>query len=65
MTPKAQTTRARVLGILVRGEAQMLFVDTPGISSPKRRLDRAMVAAAWSGADDADDVLLLVDAKTG
>lgn len=65
VTPKAQTTRARVLGILVRGEAQMLFVDTPGIFSPKRRLDRAMVAAAWSGADDADYVLLLVDAKTG
>jgi GTP-binding protein Era len=65
VTPKAQTTRARVLGILVRGEAQMLFVDTPGIFNPKRRLDRAMVAAAWDGADDADLVLLLVDAKQG
>jgi GTPase len=65
VTPKAQTTRARVLGILVRGEAQMLFVDTPGIFNPKRRLDRAMVAAAWGGADEADFVLLLVDAKTG
>ena len=65
VTPKAQTTRARVLGILVRGEAQMLFVDTPGIFNPKRRLDRAMVAAAWDGAGEADLVLLLVDAKTG
>ena len=65
VTPKAQTTRARVLGILVRGEAQILFVDTPGIFAPKRRLDRAMVAAAWDGAGEADYVLLLVDAKTG
>ena len=65
VTPKAQTTRARVLGILVRGESQMLFVDTPGIFNPKRRLDRAMVAAAWGGADEADYVLLLVDAKIG
>jgi GTP-binding protein Era len=65
VTPKAQTTRARVLGILVRGDAQMLFVDTPGIFAPKRRLDRAMVAAAWGGAEDADFVLFLVDAKTG
>ncbi len=65
VSPKAQTTRARVLGILVRGEAQMLFVDTPGIFSPKRRLDRAMVAAAWGGAEEADVVLLLVDAKMG
>ncbi|MBB5372620.1 GTPase Era [Acidocella aromatica] len=65
VTPKAQTTRARVLGILVRNEAQMLFVDTPGIFSPKRRLDRAMVAAAWDGAAEADYVLLLVDAKAG
>ena len=65
VTPKAQTTRARVLGILVRNEAQMLFVDTPGIFAPKRRLDRAMVAAAWDGAAEADYVLLLVDAKAG
>jgi GTP-binding protein Era len=65
VTPKAQTTRARVLGILMRGEAQMLFVDTPGIFNPKRRLDRAMVAAAWDGAAEADYVLLLVDAKAG
>jgi GTP-binding protein Era len=65
VTPKAQTTRARVLGILVRGEAQILLVDTPGIFAPKRRLDRAMVAAAWGGADEADLALLIVDAKIG
>jgi GTP-binding protein Era len=65
VSPKAQTTRARVLGILMRGTAQILFVDTPGIFAPKRRLDRAMVAAAWDGAAEADFLLLLVDAKTG
>ncbi len=65
VTPKAQTTRARVLGILMRDTAQILFVDTPGIFNPKRRLDRAMVAAAWDGAGEADYVLLLVDAKQG
>jgi GTP-binding protein Era len=65
VTPKAQTTRARVLGILVRGESQILLVDTPGIFRPRRRLDRAMVAAAWGGAKDADIVLFLVDAKAG
>jgi GTP-binding protein Era len=65
VTPKAQTTRARVLGILMHGQAQILLVDTPGIFAPKRRLDRAMVAAAWTGADEADFLLLLIDAKTG
>jgi GTP-binding protein Era len=65
VTPKAQTTRARVLGILLRGGAQILLVDTPGIFAPKRRLDRAMVAAAWDGAGEADFALLIVDAKTG
>ncbi len=65
VTPKAQTTRFRVLGILMRGEAQILLVDTPGIFQPRRRLDRAMVAAAWTGAQDADLALLLVDAKAG
>ena len=65
VTPKAQTTRARVLGILMHGDAQVLLVDTPGIFAPKRRLDRAMVAAAWGGADEADYALLIVDAKTG
>ncbi len=65
VSPKAQTTRFRVLGILMRAQSQILLVDTPGIFKPKRKLDRAMVAAAWSGAVDADLVLLLVDAKTG
>jgi GTP-binding protein Era len=65
VSPKAQTTRLRVLGILRRGESQILLVDTPGIFQPRRKLDRAMVAAAWTGAQDADIVLLLVDAKAG
>jgi GTPase len=65
VSPKVQTTRSRVLGIALRGDAQLIFVDTPGIFAPKRRLDRAMVAAAWAGADDADIVVLLVDAAHG
>ena len=65
VSPKAQTTRFRVLGILVRGTSQILLVDTPGIFRPRRRLDRAMVAAAWSGAKNADLVVLLVDARVG
>jgi GTP-binding protein Era len=65
VSPKAQTTRFRVLGILMRGESQVLLVDTPGIFRPRRKLDRAMVAAAWTGAADADLGLLLVDAKAG
>ena len=65
VSPKAQTTRFRVLGILMRGASQILLVDTPGIFAPKRRLDRAMVRAAWSGAEDADLTLFLVDAKAG
>jgi len=65
VSPKAQTTRFRVLGILLRGAAQILLVDTPGIFAPRRKLDRAMVAAAWTGSDDADLTLLLVDAKAG
>ena len=65
VSPKAQTTRARVLGIVVRDGTQIILVDTPGIFRPRRKLDRAMVAAAWTGADDADLTLLLVDAKTG
>ncbi len=65
VSPKAQTTRFRVLGILMRHQSQVLLVDTPGIFKPKRRLDRAMVKAAWTGADDADLVILLVDAKAG
>ena len=62
VSPKVQTTRRRVLGVAMRGDAQAVFVDTPGIFAPKRRLDRAMVAAAWSGAGDADRIVLLVDA---
>lgn len=65
VTPKAQTTRFRVLGILMRGPAQILLVDTPGIFRPRRKLDRAMVAAAWTGAEDADLILLLVDVRAG
>lgn len=65
VSPKVQTTRFRVLGILMAGEAQVILVDTPGIFAPKRRLERAMVAAAWDGAADADLVCLLVDAHHG
>jgi GTP-binding protein Era len=65
VSPKAQTTRFRVLGIFIRDQSQVLLVDTPGIFRPRRKLDRAMVAAAWTGATDADLALLLVDAKTG
>jgi GTPase len=60
---KAQTTRAQIRGIAIHGDSQIVFVDTPGIFAPKRRLDRAMVASAWSGAADADAVCLLVDAR--
>lgn len=65
VSPKVQTTRFRVLGIVMKGAAQVILVDTPGIFQPKRRLDRAMVAAAWGGAADADVVCLLVDAERG
>src|SRR5205823_5290440 len=65
VTPKVQTTRARLLGIAIEGPAQLVFVDTPGIFEPRRRLDRAMVAAAWAGAADADQPVLLVDAAQG
>ena len=65
VTPKPQTTRFRILGFMMRGESQVLLVDTPGIFRPRRRLDRAMVAAAWTGARDADLSLLLVDARAG
>lgn len=58
---KAQTTRARMLGIAIEGDTQMVLVDTPGIFAPKRRLDRAMVSAAWEGTEAADAVLLMVD----
>jgi GTP-binding protein Era len=65
VSPKAQTTRTRLMGIAIEGEAQILLIDTPGIFAPRRRLDRAMVAAAWGGAQDADLVALVVDATTG
>jgi len=62
VSPKAQTTRARLMGIAIEDESQILLVDTPGIFSPKRRLDRAMVKAAWEGAESADRLVLVVDA---
>jgi len=65
VSPKAQTTRTRLMGVAIAGEAQILLIDTPGIFAPRRRLDRAMVAAAWGGAQDADLIALVVDAKTG
>ena len=65
VSPKVQTTRGRVLGIVLEGDTQLILVDTPGIFRPRRRLDRAMVAAAWDGAADADAIVLLVDAARG
>ena len=65
VTHKVQTTRAHIRGVAMEGETQIIFVDTPGLFAPKRRLDRAMVAAAWSGAADADVVVLLVEANRG
>ena len=65
VSPKAQTTRSRLMGIAIEDNAQILLVDTPGIFEPKRRLDRAMIAAAWTGAQDADLILLVIDAAIG
>jgi len=65
VTHKVQTTRARIRGVALEGEAQIVFVDTPGLFRPRRRLDRAMVAAAWGGAADADVVVLLIEAHRG
>ena len=65
VSPKAQTTRVRLMGIAIEGETQMMLVDTPGIFEPKRRLDRAMVQAAWGGASEADVIALVVDGKGG
>ena len=65
VSAKAQTTRARLMGIAIQDASQILLVDTPGIFEPRRRLDRAMVAAAWGGAGDADLILLVVDASEG
>jgi GTP-binding protein Era len=65
VSPKVQTTRAIMRGIAIEGDAQLIFVDTPGIFAPRRRLDRAMVATAWSGAHDADVIAFMIDAKRG
>ena len=65
VTHKVQTTRARIRGVALEGEAQLVFVDTPGLFKPRRRLDRAMVAAAWGGAADADLVVLMIEAHRG
>ncbi|WP_430385497.1 GTPase Era [Blastomonas fulva] len=62
-SPKAQTTRVRLLGIAIAGNTQLMLVDTPGIFDPNRRFDRAMVSAAWEGSDGADVIALVVDAK--
>ncbi|WP_106161026.1 GTPase Era [Hasllibacter halocynthiae] len=65
VTHKVQTTRARIRGVAIEGASQIVFVDTPGLFRPRRRLDRAMVAAAWGGASDADVVVLLIEAQRG
>src|SRR5438309_2062287 len=65
VSPKVQTTRTLVRGIAMEGPAQLIFIDTPGIFAPRRRLDRAMVTTAWTGAHDADVVAVLIDAKKG
>jgi GTPase len=65
VSPKVQTTRTVIRGIAIEGQSQLIFVDTPGIFAPRRRLDRAMVAVAWNGAQEADIVALLVDARRG
>ncbi|MEO1638438.1 MAG: GTPase Era [Pseudomonadota bacterium] len=65
VTHKVQTTRARIRGVAMAGNAQLVFVDTPGLFKPRRRLDRAMVAAAWGGAADADVIVLMIEAHRG
>jgi GTPase len=65
VTPKVQTTRSLIRGIAIEGDAQLIFVDTPGIFSPRRRLDRAMVGTAWGSTQDADLVALLIDSRRG
>ena len=65
VSPKAQTTRVRLMGLAIEGQSQILLVDTPGIFEARRRLDRAMVAAAWGGTQDADLIALVIDAKAG
>jgi GTP-binding protein Era len=65
VSPKVQTTRTRVLGIVIREKSQIVFIDTPGIFAPRQRLDRAMVDAAWKGAADADQIAVVVDSERG
>ena len=65
VSPKPQTTRMRIRAVVMNGASQIILVDTPGIFTPRRRLDRAMVAAAWGGAQDADVAMLIVDARAG
>ena len=65
VTHKVQTTRARIRGVAMEGQSQLVFVDTPGLFKPRRRLDRAMVKAAWGGAADADVVVLMIEAHRG
>ena len=65
VSPKVQTTRSRVLGIAMADAAQIIFIDTPGVFAPKKRLERAMVSAAWGGARDADEIVVLIDARRG
>lgn len=65
VSPKVQTTRTRVMGIVNQGDTQLVFVDTPGIFAPKKRLEKAMVSAAWAGAKDAEQVLLVADCRGG
>ena len=65
VTHKVQTTRTRIRGVAIEGDSQLVFVDTPGLFLPRRRLDRAMVAAAWGGAADADVIVLLIEAHRG
>jgi GTP-binding protein Era len=65
VTHKVQTTRTRIRGVAIEGDSQIVFVDTPGLFKPRRRLDRAMVAAAWGGAADADVIVLLIEAHRG
>src|SRR5688572_10733947 len=63
VTHKVQTTRFPIRGVMMRGQSQVVLVDTPGIFAPKRRLDRAMVKSAWEGAGDADGMVHLIDAR--
>ena len=65
VSPKVQTTRNKILGIFLKGPAQLVFVDTPGLFRPKKRLQRAMVDSAWGSAQDADQVIFLVDSSVG